>query len=961
MPLSPHPHPNFLTSAKYEEERRDGIASVSISAEDVSFVDAPSSFPSHNVGKKTPVTTTLGDLFKRWTSKWNHEETENHPQTQDETSTSKNRSSSSSISPQAANFDDLPDFLRPELKHHSCYDGVVVRFYAGRVFLLSVEDSEFFDNVLYEAAAHKSLDETLELYGSFVIEFGANNSKTAETPYSDAVIRGLFSDYSTLWDGVIKYSVKSKGSFERGRFVRYLTSRRLVLEVEGGVEADERFLKVLCPFETLSLEAEQIELRKSLRQALPDEEINPDDDGPKLPPYKPRTSETQSKLTTAPAAFSKSSGSGMNPKSPLLPLAFTAKQVLISLLFKSSIDPNRWSAVFKAKDLRYFDGGRPTDYFSENVQRQISHGSFDGKILSSSDVSPERCIKKGWVEMRQHFFKPYQRNNLTYNILTRHNRPSIFTLIEKRTYLSFFSLHDGPADRPYLEKDPVAISKCSRFRHFHFVNLCHELYVCLMCSWGGPLLFLTYQPVEQIRFYFGEQIAMYFAWLSFYTFFCWSAALLGLATFFYGVSRAIREPEPSLRLLTLFDNEMTPVFAFLISVWATLFLEMWKRQTNYLAHIWHVHDYERRERIRPQWKFSTKYQRKDPITDEIEYYEPRIFRFLRRLFTSLVMIAAVALNVVFIVCIIIFRAWFRSTFQGGFSSTLASLLASLASLAIVALSSPVFGYLARILTDFENYRTDTRYQAALILKNFVLAAVNNFLSVLYIAVFKSILSSENGNYVLGMFPDECELLLGNRSCMAELMLQMAVIFIGLQFLEQIKEIIYPRFIKTRRRLSRRKSVARASKEETDLKQFIMDDEKLKYTEEDLGRDYFLKVTQFGFITLFSCSFPLAPIFSLVNNMFETRVDTFKLLMDYQRPWARRTQGIGIIQTLMVAVSYVGVLTNAITIAFASSAFKREFLDRFPPESHLAVRILFIVVFEHVVFSIKVKIHVVLGS
>ncbi len=54
-------------------------------------------------------------------------------------------------------------------------------------------------------------------------------------------------------------------------------------------------------------------------------------------------------------------------------------------------------------------------------------------------------------------------------------------------------------------------------------------------TWARPLRFMTYQPLDQIRDYFGEKVCMYFAWLGFYTFMLIPLTLLGLVCFGYGL------------------------------------------------------------------------------------------------------------------------------------------------------------------------------------------------------------------------------------------------------------------------------------------------------------------------------------------------------------------------------------------------------------------------------------------
>lgn len=55
---------------------------------------------------------------------------------------------------------------------------------------------------------------------------------------------------------------------------------------------------------------------------------------------------------------------------------------------------------------------------------------------------------------------------------------------------------------------------------------------------------------------------------------------------------------------------------------------------------------------------------------------------------------------------------------------------------------------------------------------------------------------------------------------------------------------------------------------------------------------FLLVLQFGFVTIFVAAFPLAPLFALLNNVLEIRLDARKLVCSYRRPVGVRVPNIG---------------------------------------------------------------------
>ncbi|KAJ3010147.1 UNVERIFIED_CONTAM: Anoctamin-7 [Siphonaria sp. JEL0065] len=377
-----------------------------------------------------------------------------------------------------------------------------------------------------------------------------------------------------------------------------------------------------------------------------------------------------------------------------------------------------------------------------------------------------------------------------------------------------------------------------------------------------------------------------------------------------------------------------------MTIWGVLYLELWQRQAAILSHTWNVSDFERGEQIRPQWR-HTDYQTENPITKKKEFSDPQIHRMARKFLSSSVIVFCVLLNSAIIGAVIIYHSWALSVSTEVFATVTSSLI----SLFFILLLSSWFERLAKVLTDFDNYRTESGYQDALILKNFLLAVVNSFASLFYIGIVKAIMSVVDGdNLIIGIYKDNCQSFLGTQSCMVELMLQIVITFVGIIFSNQIKELILPSLMT---------AINRGRAKYRDAGQSGIDEHKPVFTDEALGFDFISVVIQFGFISLFSCAFPLAPLFALVSNLVELRIDAYKILVQYRRPFASRTQDIGLVLPLMQYISSLGVVTNAIVIAFASSSFHKNVVSRFSPNSQLAVRVLFVIVFEHFVAGIKV--------
>lgn len=73
---------------------------------------------------------------------------------------------------------------------------------------------------------------------------------------------------------------------------------------------------------------------------------------------------------------------------------------------------------------------------------------------------------------------------------------------------------------------------------------------------------------------------------------------------------------------------------------------------------------------------------------------------------------------------------------------------------------------------------------------------------------------------------------------------------------------------------------------------------------DTFADYAEMAVQFGFVTLWSVIWPLAPVMAFVNNFFELRSDALKISINARRPVPERVESIG--PWLEVLVSGIAV-------------------------------------------------------
>ena len=72
----------------------------------------------------------------------------------------------------------------------------------------------------------------------------------------------------------------------------------------------------------------------------------------------------------------------------------------------------------------------------------------------------------------------------------------------------------------------------------------------------------------------------------------------------YGPIRPLHESCHLYNVAYLFDNDLTVIFALFMSLWATVFMEMWKRRQSVLVWEWDLEMDEQEEQTRPEFEVS---------------------------------------------------------------------------------------------------------------------------------------------------------------------------------------------------------------------------------------------------------------------------------------------------------------------------------------------------------------------
>ncbi|XP_073691784.1 anoctamin-1-like isoform X2 [Garra rufa] len=544
---------------------------------------------------------------------------------------------------------------------------------------------------------------------------------------------------------------------------------------------------------------------------------------------------------------------------------------------------------------------------------------------------------------RNSFFDSKTRSSIVYEILKRTKCTrskyimGISSLLGSGIYTEAYPVHDGDIDGVNAETNDRKI---------------------LYEQWASYSIFYKYQPIGLIRKYFGEKVGLYFAWLGVYTQMLIPAAIVGVIVFLFGCA-TVDDNIPSMevcdernnitmcpmcdracsywKLVTacgtarashLFDNAATVFFAIFMALWATMFMEHWKRRQMRLNYVWDLTSFEDAEsQPRAEYEFhvmkkSLKKEQspkagnvKLTCTDRMPAYMTIIIMMVFLICVTLAIVFGVVLYRVSIMTALHMSSipTVRTNIRATVKTT-----AAIINLIIIIIMDEVYGAIARWLTVMEVPKTDKSFEERLIFKTFVLKFANAFTPIVYLAFFRGRIIGRPGKYiyVMGSYRmEEC----AHAGCLMELCIQLCITMLGKQLIQNnLFEIGIPKL----KKMLRQRKIDKNHQEE--LNKTLHRHEKDHFLGPFVGLnpEYMEMIIQFGMVTLFVASFPLAPLFALLNNVIEIRLDAKKFVTELRRPIAVRAKDIGIWYTLLRGLSKVAVIVNAFVIAFTSDFIPR---------------------------------------
>eukprot|EP00560_Eucampia_antarctica_P003750 CAMPEP_0197832480 /NCGR_PEP_ID=MMETSP1437-20131217/14974_1 /TAXON_ID=49252 ORGANISM="Eucampia antarctica, Strain CCMP1452" /NCGR_SAMPLE_ID=MMETSP1437 /ASSEMBLY_ACC=CAM_ASM_001096 /LENGTH=734 /DNA_ID=CAMNT_0043435879 /DNA_START=77 /DNA_END=2281 /DNA_ORIENTATION=- len=409
-------------------------------------------------------------------------------------------------------------------------------------------------------------------------------------------------------------------------------------------------------------------------------------------------------------------------------------------------------------------------------------------------------------------------------------------------------------------------------------------------------------PVQDIRDYYGEEIAFYFAWMRFFTDYL----------LFPGVLAAIIRVARYYRGDTIDNCELTPFHGIFVFLWGVLFLRDWQRQEARFAYSWGTFSstgYQRRFfAVRPEFKGVLKVSE---VTGLMELHCPSYKRQLKYVGSAIVTL--VLLVGAFFVMILSLNLqgyvhehednyhpfhypWLSILAEDGHAFDSASFwkcyIPVVLHVTVVTCMNLTYRSIAEKLTTWENHETVISHENSLICKRFFFEAFDAYLILFYLAFYERDITKLRGELISLFIVDTFRRV--GTECVLPYLLQNA------GSIDETKAGI----------TKKDDSITKGSGNHS----YLDDLKKDEYEEFD---DYLEIILQFGYVTLFASAYPFAAFVAMLANVIEVKSDLLKLTLVCRRPRPVRTDDIGTWKMFLNGIIWLSALTNCLIFAFTS--------------------------------------------
>jgi hypothetical protein len=442
-----------------------------------------------------------------------------------------------------------------------------------------------------------------------------------------------------------------------------------------------------------------------------------------------------------------------------------------------------------------------------------------------------------------------------------------------------------------------------------------------------------YQVEEHIVKYFGEEVALYFIWIRKFTLFLRFIAFFGLLAAVLGYAANNDAHAHQYFPISLVNG----IFAVICCVWGLAWNFHWLRYESTFATKYGQEAQMKQELVRDQFEKDRELPVSIPDIYKCRFDYPVTLRnhadgsmvdlhynpIKRTLVRYLVSYPTILVLSGGMVVALIYNTKWRFMYP---EDDRVSYGSSVVTIVIGFVFGMLFEKIVPTLNAWENNRTDSEETSQSISKSFLFYFLSYYFALFTIALWPSDDTGATDN-----------------SRLDQLSSQMLIITLVKPMVQNAQELLMPWFnAQMRRRTDVYKSSCKAlcsllccrsvSDMETAPTTVLEVEGRRLWLEaqaepyESTSGDYLEITLQFGYMTMFAATFPLAAVAAFLYNILELRVDARKLIHECQRPVATPAVSIGAWNAIFLFLSTLSIVTNSYLTAVISPFPKQLHFD-----------------------------------
>lgn len=562
------------------------------------------------------------------------------------------------------------------------------------------------------------------------------------------------------------------------------------------------------------------------------------------------------------------------------------------------------------------------------VKVELSYKSLNDMIADQVKVADKEMAIRRAAEDPAYFpsthliFKPYSRNLKNYfavNTLSNHPLSEIQQIWLSENIFDFDRMHGNGKIDSYFALHQDKIDEKIRFNSafwYECVDYCYGNYNLDKTGLSPEALKDKKIPAstlkcksdvfDQIRGYYGEQVGLYFRFVTHLAKWCIPLAVIGIACQAYVI------------YTMQVESVLIAVYAGMVVVWSNLVTEKWKRIEADAAYRWGMEGFESNEENRYQFDKNDGSSDAIPGFDFITGRPAKMVNWdrftMKRTFSNIVVISLMACVCFTTITIYSIKSYLQVSFEKlGIPSQFSATCASFMNTAQIMIFKYLYSFISKWLNDFENHKTQTEYEDSMITKLTMFSFFNSYISFFYIAFIAGSVPVTNNDDLVVAGETQC----GLTGCMGMLSENLFIVLITDLTSNKFCEYVLPLItVQEIWRVFTCNCYEKPKHESKLLGQFKRE----PYDFQGRLTDYTSLFVIFGYLVMFSPALPIASLLVAMSTAWESRGDLMKLFHMFRRVQPHSAEDIGAWQGAFETVTLVGIISNSGLIVFTMGMF-----------------------------------------